>query len=223
MYSLPTLLPKTTVIGSTPNHHIFTSLILTGRSKSGKPILTPTTFSLHIASTDETTLEITTITDGQYEYAGIPAEITGKITLRPEPHGCTDLTMALNSGTNPDRSFFSDPRRSPLPDPHRSPLSDPRRSLLGFAKSPSRGGAGVAGPTAHLLTLLPTLHARFKRNDEIDSLNQADFERSLTTPPPITAKEDAIVTNAIAVDAVDGNDESATWQRITGTIKSSVE
>ena len=117
-----------TIPPSATTRHAFTCDVVTGNSKSGKPIKQPFTFDLLLDSnfiperesrapstnpshtgssyhtspsdTDESTsITITSVTDDTHTHSGTNVGVTGRITLIPAPHGTTKLTLEVSGPT----------------------------------------------------------------------------------------------------------------------------
>ena len=66
----------------------------------------------------------------------------------------------------------------------------------------------------HILSLVPTLHKRFARYDEVDEARLLAFEAQVKNPPPILPHEDNLVSSSVT--------NSSGWKRIAGTVRESV-
>jgi len=89
--------------------------------------------------------------------------------------------------------------------------------LLGIQQHEKASGSSnskAEAPLNHLLSLIPALHTRFARYDEVDQARYEAFEKQQNSPPPILPHEDNLVT-ASATD-------TGGWKRVAGTVRESV-
>ena len=179
---------------SAPSRHIFTHSLQTGTTKSGKPIKAPFQFSLLLTESSTTAnITFTTVTDSA---SLSPTIISGSFSFTPAPHGTTTFTVSASAGAL-------------------------QKSQRGLVTRPLSPGALDPTPLNHLLSLVPTLHARFARYDEVDRARYLAFEHRLTNnPPPIGLNENKLIDESVKAD--DESSSTAFWKRISGTIKESV-
>jgi len=175
-------------------HHVFTHLVQTGTSTSGKPLLEPVPFSLCLQpNTSHTSIQITTIPDDdRVANTPDPAPITGLITLIPDAFNTTHITLHCTLAT-PATNIFD---------------------ALDFKDTSQQTHA----PLTHILSLLPTLHARFARYDEVDQVRLSAFEDQIGHPAPIQPHEDTLIASSLHMHATD----TTPWQRLKNTARSSV-
>ena len=94
---------------------------------------------------------------------------------------------------------------------------------LKLASGKSSGGLTRARhqrPLDHFLSLIPALHNRFARYQEVDQERFDAFEELVTnSPPPILSHEDNLVTKSLKTG---GDNQDSGWRRIAGTVRESV-
>ena len=72
----------------------------------------------------------------------------------------------------------------------------------------------------HLLNLVPALHAKYARHDEVDAALYAHFESTIPIAPPIQPHESNLVDTSLLFDA---NEQLHKFKRMKGTITSPVD
>ena len=105
-------------------------------------------------------------------------------------------------------------------------------------KSANQTTTSQAKAHEHLLSLVPILHARFARYDEVDQAQIEEFEEQVKRPPPIQPHEDTLITASVGADDAALDEErlavlremnpdatlagAACWKRIAGTVREPV-
>ena len=176
---LPSLLQSSSVSTTELlDRHVFSCNIVTGRSASGKPTRKNFTFSLLLeVDADDTEITITTMTD---ELAPSPVPVDVLITLDPEAHGTTKVSIYLTVTTLEDGAPAST-RISAMKTMATKTMGMKTMQLPGqlSAKTHTRTHTPYSSALSHLLSLIPHLHTKFARYDEIDDATYTKFESDI--------------------------------------------
>ena len=184
-----------------PTTHSFTHRARTATTASGKPVFTTLKYILTITTT-AVGLSFTSTdasTDGVSQ--GPPevtlANVSGHITLDPEPFDTTRVTMSASVQLGASREKVKTMARQGIG------TAETMASRLGGVK---KATATSFAPTLvhamldHLLSCIPNLHTRFARYDEIDDATFTKFERDVPSAPSILPHENALCDKSCAYD-----------------------
>ena len=202
---LPSLLQSSSVATSELlDRHVFSCDVVTGRSASGKPTRSTFTFSLLLeVDADGSEITITTMTD---ELAPSPVPINGLITLNPEAHGTTKVSLYLTVYTTLEDDAPTSTRISAMKTMAMKTMGMKNVELPGQSPSKkqprtrTRTHTPYSSALSHLLSLIPHLHTKFARYDEIDDATYTKFERDIPAAPPAQAHENALCDKSRAYD-----------------------
>jgi hypothetical protein len=157
----------------------------------------------HLAAVATSLAEITGKAGKPPTDAAAVYSINGALSLKPMPFSCTEATLSVSASVQveavqggaltPFASFGTNPN-SPLAE------SNPR----------------AVDVIDLLLLAVPSLRAKFSRNDEVDEATLHHFETvEIPSSPPLLTHENELVDTSILYDDQDTNTD---WHRTHGTI-----
>jgi hypothetical protein len=156
---------------------------------------------------------------GEHESALSRAVFEGELVLISTSADVTYVTLTLTASTvdgpaaRPSKNIFGELKRVATMSPQTEWLPETEDS--------SAEEEIAVAFLDHIISVIPTLHTRFARYEEMDlaTLNHC-IGVTLPTAPPTSAPEKALVDRNIVFD--DQRDGDSPWKRIKGTVQSSV-